>query len=61
MAQMKISIPFALKEWADQKIAEGRYASMSALCCELLEEDMRLAALKAARRGTAGSATKSER
>ena len=55
MARLKITIPFGLKEWADQKIAEGRYASMSALVCDLLEEDAKLASRRVAINGSYGA------
>ena len=29
MAQMNISVPEGLKKWAEQRVAEGRYASTS--------------------------------
>jgi antitoxin ParD1/3/4 len=36
MAQMNISVPEALKRWAEQRVAEGRYSSTSDLVRDLL-------------------------
>lgn len=52
MAQLNISVPDGLKEWADQRVAEGRYSSTSDLVRDLIrrrqEEEEQLAALQAA-------------
>ena len=34
---MKISVPCGLKDWVDQRIAEGRYASASDLVRDLVQ------------------------
>ena len=51
MAQMNISVPDGLKEWADRRVAEGRYSSTSDLVRDLIrrrqEEEEQLAALQA--------------
>ena len=39
MAQMNISVPEALKRWAEQRVAEGRYSSTSDLVRDLLRRD----------------------
>jgi antitoxin ParD1/3/4 len=39
MAQMNISMPDALKEWAEQRVAEGRYASTSDYMRDLVRRD----------------------
>jgi antitoxin ParD1/3/4 len=39
MAQMNISIPDALKGWAEQRVAEGRYASISDYVRDLIRKD----------------------
>lgn len=52
MAQMNISVPEGLKKWADQRVAEGRYSSISDLVRDLMrrrqEEEAELASLQAA-------------
>ena len=52
MAQMNISVPDGLKEWADKRVAEGRYSSTSDLVRDLIrrrqDEEEQLAALQAA-------------
>jgi antitoxin ParD1/3/4 len=52
MAQMNISVPDGLKDWADKRVAEGRYSSTSDLVRDLIrrrqEEEEQLAALQAA-------------
>ena len=39
MAQMNISIPGALKAWAEQRVSEGRYASTSDYVRDLIRKD----------------------
>ena len=39
MAQMNISIPDAVKGWAEQRVAEGRYASTSDYVRDLVRRD----------------------
>jgi antitoxin ParD1/3/4 len=39
MAQMNISIPDALKGWAEQRVAEGRYSSTSDYVRDLVRRD----------------------
>ncbi|CAN5659477.1 type II toxin-antitoxin system ParD family antitoxin [soil metagenome] len=39
MAQMNVSIPEALKQWAEQRVAEGRYASTSDYVRDLVRRD----------------------
>lgn len=52
MAQLNVSVPEGLKKWAEQRVAEGRYSSISDLMRDLIrsrqEEEARLAALQAA-------------
>ena len=52
MAQMNISVPEGLKQWAEQRVAEGCYSSTSDLIRDLIrsrqEEEAQLAALQAA-------------
>ena len=52
MAQLNISVPEGLKNWADQRVAEGRYSSTSDLVRDLMrrrqEEEAALAVLQAA-------------
>jgi len=52
MAQLNISVPDALKEWAERRVAEGRYSSTSDLVRDLIrsrqDEEARLAAIQAA-------------
>jgi antitoxin ParD1/3/4 len=52
MAQLNISLPDGLKDWADKRVAEGRYASASDLVRDLIrrrqDEEAELAALQAA-------------
>jgi antitoxin ParD1/3/4 len=44
MAQMNISLPDALKKWAETRVAEGRYSSTSDLIRDLLRKDQDSAA-----------------
>jgi antitoxin ParD1/3/4 len=44
MAQMNISLPEALKKWAETRVAEGRYSSTSDLIRDLLRKDQDSAA-----------------
>ncbi len=39
MAQMNISIPDALKGWAERRVAEGRYSSTSDYVRDLIRRD----------------------
>lgn len=39
MAQINISVPDALKRWAELRVAEGRYSSASDLIRDLLRQD----------------------
>lgn len=39
MAQMNVSIPEALKQWAEQRVAEGRFASTSDYIRDLIRRD----------------------
>lgn len=39
MAQMNISLPDRLKEWAQSRVAEGRYASASDYVRDLVRRD----------------------
>lgn len=52
MAQMNISIPDALKRWAEARVAEGRYSSTSDYVRDLVRRDQeyagKLKALQAA-------------
>jgi antitoxin ParD1/3/4 len=52
MAQLNISVPEGLKQWADQRVAEGRYSSTSDLIRDLIrsrqDEEAALATLQAA-------------
>lgn len=52
MAQLNISVPDALKDWAEQRVADGRYASTSDLIRDLMrrrqDEEVALGALQAA-------------
>ena len=52
MAQMNISIPDALKGWAESRVAEGRYSSTSDYVRDLVRRDQehqqKLARLQAA-------------
>lgn len=52
MAQMNVSIPDALKNWAEHRVAEGRYSSTSDYVRDLIRRDQEradeLAALEAA-------------
>jgi antitoxin ParD1/3/4 len=52
MAQMNISVPDALKDWVEKRVAEGRYSSTSDLVRDLIrsrqDEEAQLAALQAA-------------
>jgi antitoxin ParD1/3/4 len=43
MAQMNISIPEGLKEWAEKRVAEGRYASTSDYVRDLVRRDQEAA------------------
>jgi antitoxin ParD1/3/4 len=44
MAQMSISLPDALKAWAEQRVAEGRYGSTSDYVRDLMRRDQDAAA-----------------
>ena len=52
MAQLNISVPDGLKDWADKRVAEGRYSSTSDLVRDLIrsrqDEEAQLASLQAA-------------
>lgn len=52
MAQMNISLPDALKSWAEARVAEGRYSSTSDYVRDLMRRDQdhaeKLARLQAA-------------
>lgn len=52
MAQLNVSVPEGLKRWAEERVAEGRYASASDLVRDLMrrrqEEEEQLSALQAA-------------
>lgn len=52
MAQLNISVPDGLKDWADRRVAEGRYSSTSDLVRDLIrsrqDEEAQLAVLQAA-------------
>ncbi|MEJ7935769.1 type II toxin-antitoxin system ParD family antitoxin [Sphingobium sp. AN558] len=52
MAQMNISLPDALKSWAETRVAEGRYSSTSDYVRDLMRRDQdhaeKLARLQAA-------------
>jgi antitoxin ParD1/3/4 len=52
MAQLNISVPDGLKEWAERRVAEGRYSSPSDLVRDLMrrkqDEEEELARLQAA-------------
>ncbi|WP_420607138.1 type II toxin-antitoxin system ParD family antitoxin [Novosphingopyxis sp.] len=39
MAQMNISVPDRLKDWAEARVAEGRYSSTSDYMRDLLRRD----------------------
>jgi antitoxin ParD1/3/4 len=39
MAQMNISLPEGLKEWAESRVAEGLYSSTSDLVRDLMRRD----------------------
>ena len=39
MAQMNISVPDGLKQWADDRVAEGNYASTSDYVRDLMRRD----------------------
>lgn len=39
MAQMNVSLPDGLKSWADDRVSEGRYSSMSDLVRDLLRRE----------------------
>lgn len=43
MAQMNISIPEALKAWAESRVAEGRYSSTSDYMRDLVRRDQEYA------------------
>ena len=47
MAQMNISIPDALKSWAEQRVAEGRYSSTSDSVRNLVRRDQEAQEAKA--------------
>lgn len=44
MAQMNISVPDGLKNWADQRVAQGRYTSASDYVRDLMRRDQDSAA-----------------
>lgn len=47
MPQLNVSLPVALKKWADARVAEGRYSSASDYIRDLLRQDQdRAAALR---------------
>lgn len=52
MAQLNISVPDGLKDWAEKRVAEGRYSSTSDLVRDLIrsrqDEEAQLAVLQAA-------------
>jgi antitoxin ParD1/3/4 len=52
MAQLNVSVPDGLKEWAEKRVAEGRYSSTSDLIRDLIrsrqDEEAQLASLQAA-------------
>lgn len=52
MAQLNISVPDGLKDWAEKRVAEGRYSSTSDLIRDLIrsrqDEEAQLAELQAA-------------
>ncbi len=52
MAQLNISVPDGLKDWADKRVSEGRYSSTSDLVRDLIrsrqDEEAQLASLQAA-------------
>lgn len=43
MAQMNISLPEALKAWAEARVAEGRYSSTSDYVRDLMRRDQEYA------------------
>jgi antitoxin ParD1/3/4 len=47
MAQMNISLPDKLKDWAEVRVAEGRYSSTSDYVRDLMRRDQELAEAKA--------------
>lgn len=47
MAQMNISIPDALKGWAEKRVAEGRYSSTSDYVRDLVRRDQEQAGIEA--------------
>jgi antitoxin ParD1/3/4 len=44
MAQMNISVPNGLKQWAEQRVADGSYASTSDYVRDLMRRDREAAA-----------------
>lgn len=46
MAQMNVSIPPALKGWAEARVAEGRYSSTSDYIRDLVRRDQEAAEAK---------------
>jgi antitoxin ParD1/3/4 len=40
MAQLNVSLPEALKDWANQRVAEGRYSSPSDYVRDLMRRDL---------------------
>ena len=44
MAQMNISVPEGLKAWADARVAQGRYSSISDYVRDLMRRDQDRAA-----------------
>lgn len=43
MPQVNLSLPSALKDWVDAKVAEGRYSSASDYMRDLVRRDQELA------------------
>jgi antitoxin ParD1/3/4 len=43
MPQVNLSLPPALKDWVDTKVAEGRYSSASDYMRDLVRRDLELA------------------
>ena len=43
MAQMNVSLPEALKAWAESRVAEGRYSSTSDYVRDLMRRDQEYA------------------
>jgi antitoxin ParD1/3/4 len=47
MAQMNVSLPDRLKEWAEARVAEGRFSSTSDYVRDLMRRDQEAAEAKA--------------